>query len=234
MSYYTSYYYRQKEFQQQSHKEYQQEFHKNWRINPETGRSIKPGGPTFQELSQKYGIPFKYMLELKQQKLPILNDFDQKNYTYINFGLSGVRDMDQKILFQLDLKTIINLHATNKSIKLLVEELLPDLLRIHNPTNDDNIIIYQFALDIVEVCNLELLTLLLNIFKRENNYNYSSLDYIKHTLKFLNQNNVSKMRKYYDSELIKIAKENEKIDKKTIITTIATIKDNINTKESNL
>lgn len=88
--------------------------------------------------------------------------------------LTNIKDIDRIIILQLDFNTIINLHSTKKSIKSLIEELLPEILSINNPNNNDDII-YNMSIDIIKVLDFDLLNCLLNIFRPKDDALYIQL-----------------------------------------------------------
>jgi hypothetical protein len=162
---------------------YKRQFHLNSSVNPETKRRIKVNGPVYNKLIRKYGIPLHLGQNLNYGRcVQPSNTCDVSTTSY--FGITGIKDIDKEVLLLLDFKTIFNLYATNKTLKLAIEESLPKLLRIHNPTDDD-LVTYCLMLDIFQHSNSDLLDCLLANFKRHDDQIYESIIFIKKWINFL-------------------------------------------------
>jgi hypothetical protein len=175
---------------------YKCQFYSNSSINPETKRKIKINGYTYNKLCKKYGAP--------PQK-PLLNAQRFNISTYC--GITGIKDVDKEILILLKFETLFNLCATNKTLKSLIEELLPDLLRAHNPDNDD-IVVYRLMLDIFQFSDKSLVGCILNTFKNLNSpiclEVISIMDFIKSLQKFLDLRNHYLHDSFFDDSVIHI------------------------------
>jgi hypothetical protein len=175
------------------HSFYKRQFHSNSSINPETKRRIKLGGPTYNKLCKKYGTP------LLQQPLLSACNVDIPAYC----GITGIKDLDKEILILLNIETLFNLYATNKTLKSVIKELLPNLLRIHNPNNDD-LVVYRLMLDIFQFSDKSLIDCILCNFKNFNSPICQEIisirDLIKNTQTFFNFRN--DCIKYFDMTCI--------------------------------
>jgi hypothetical protein len=102
-------------------------------------------------------------------------------------GFSDIRDINREILLKSDLVTIMNLHSTNQRLRLLIEELLPEILKANDVSSED---VVNFAILLLDNQNIRLLKLLLSI----NNNDINIIKKIAN--KLLVNNNIISLRTF--------------------------------------
>jgi len=116
-------------------------------VNPISSRKIEINGPTFKKLT-KLCYELKYDNEIEE----LLNSLtsDEK------VGLTGLRDIEQMIILSYDLETIIKLLKTDHRLRLLIYELIPNIIENYrNNRHFDDII--EFLTNLVEMKEFSLL-----------------------------------------------------------------------------
>ena len=115
-------------------------FLQNPGINPRTGGRLNyKMGPynEYVELCKKYGLPTPRISSTRSVTLPQISKsvLPSKTIQSSNkIGLSGLHELDQEIILNSDLESIINLYSTNKLFRKLIEQLLPQIIQKHQET----------------------------------------------------------------------------------------------------